>query len=484
MSSKDAMGSITFKWKPRVRESPTEPPSSYRMKVWQLMQGQNGSTAMKTNQPIITKDVANLTEATVSGIWTGPCKPPYLCDFIWTVEVMGAAGHNGCTSEPTMFSVTEGTTTCTENIFPGDKTQISSKDAMNGITFKWKPAGPGQSSSYRLKVWQLMQGQNGTTAMRSNKPIATKDVDNLSEATINGLWTGPCKPPYLCDYIWSVEMRSAAGQTACTSEPTAFSIAPQYIIQLDSIKVSCTATPGVYSFKYCITNPNAGTAKLITLTATSSIPAGASITTFAPPLNTTINSNGQLCITGTINAANNLSNICIGAAIQDVANSFWQAQRDTCVNVQPCKCETCDDKHFTLNAPPPQISYANNLISFVQSINVTTTPAKAIKSIKAELVYFEMIPENDMCIPCNKDAATYGHFTNGTNSEQWNGSQTNLNITITSPQLTPCCSALFKWCIRYKIEFKDCTTCNKLVCYEKKKDGCDKTGGDDKGLNH
>lgn len=324
-----------------------------------------------------------------------------------------------------------------------------------------------------------MQGQSGSQAMKTNKPIVTKDVADITEASVSGIYTGPCKPPYLCDFIWAVEKISASGQVTCSSEPTMFFVT-QYIIQLDSIKVTCTAKPGVYSFKYCITNPNPGTAKLITFVATSSVPAGASIGTFSPPLNTTINSNGQLCITGTINAATNLSNICIGAAIQDVTNNFWQAQKDTCVNVGPCACDACDEKHFTLNVPKPQpISYNNNQLSFSQPITITTSPAKTIKSIKAELVYFEMTPENDMCIPCNKDAATYGHFANGTNSEQWNGPQNSLNMNITTPQLTPCCSALFKWCIRYKIEFKDCTTCNKLVCYEKKKEGCDKTGGGD-----
>jgi hypothetical protein len=228
ISSKDAMGSITFTWKPKVRESPTEPKRSYRMKVWQLMQGQNGSTAMRSNQPIVTKDVMDITQATVTGLWTGPCKPPYLCDFIWTVEVLGAAGQTGCTSEPTTFSVTEGTTTCTENIFPEDKKQMSSKDAMNGITFKWKPVGPRESpshASYRMKVWQLMQGQNGSTAMKTNQPIVTKDIIDIpTEITVSGIWTGPCKPPYLCDYVWAVEMRNAAGQTVCTSEPTTFSV--------------------------------------------------------------------------------------------------------------------------------------------------------------------------------------------------------------------------------------------------------------------
>jgi hypothetical protein len=80
----DAAQPVTFRWTPTVPKPPE--PVTYRLKVWQLMQGQNGSQAMKTNQPIVTKDVADVTEATVSNIYTGPCKPPYLCDYIWSVE--------------------------------------------------------------------------------------------------------------------------------------------------------------------------------------------------------------------------------------------------------------------------------------------------------------------------------------------------------------------------------------------------------------
>jgi hypothetical protein len=85
----DAVQPVTFRWTPIVPK-PQEP-VTYRLKVWQLMQGQNGSTAMKTNQPIVTKDVDNLTEATVSGIYTGPCRPPYLCDYVWSVEIVTKA---------------------------------------------------------------------------------------------------------------------------------------------------------------------------------------------------------------------------------------------------------------------------------------------------------------------------------------------------------------------------------------------------------
>jgi hypothetical protein len=105
-SADEASQPITFRWTPIVPK-PQEP-VTYRLKVWQLMQGQNGTQAMRTNQPIVMKDVADITEATVQGIYTGPCKPPYLCDFIWTVQAIDSneipIGNNNGTSEPSIFN--------------------------------------------------------------------------------------------------------------------------------------------------------------------------------------------------------------------------------------------------------------------------------------------------------------------------------------------------------------------------------------------
>ena len=132
----------------------------------------------------------------------------------------------------------------------------------------------------------------------------------------------------------------------------------------------------------------------------------------------------------------------------------------------------CSDRNFMLNAPyPSQIITTTGSISYTQPFSVVTTPPKTIKSIKADLVYFEMIPENDDCVPCNKDDRLYGHFANGTNSQQWTGAQSNLSIDISTP-VTPCCSTMFRWCIRYRVEFTDCIVCTRVICYEMGKDGC------------
>ena len=467
------------------------------------MQGQNGTQAMRSNQPIITKEIINVTEAIVTGVITGPCRPPYMCDFVWDVEAVlaNATGQPGKTlaSEPTTFTVKNNGEVSTGdihppvNISPADNKSFTLDEAKGAIRFSWKGVDPKQSGpvTYRLKVWQLMQGQNGTQAMRSNQPIITKEIINVTEAIVTGVITGPCRPPYMCDFVWNVQALDKEGHPVGTkngtSEPTMFMVS-QYIIQLDSIKVFCTAKPGVYSFSYTITNPNANTAKLTNFTVTSSTPAGATISSFAPPLNTNIPSNTQLTITGTITGSPLLNNICIGAEITDNVNNFWKAAKDTCINVAPCKCNACDS--VKIDIIQKDITFdANGQINL--NTNITVSP-KPVKSLKAELVYFEYKPENDDCMVCNKDSKTFGNFDKGTlgntagagggtHSLAWNfAPPKNLSggaaaaMIITVPPTVKCCDATIRWCIRYVVTFEDCTVCNKLVCYEKKKEGCAK----------
>jgi hypothetical protein len=483
---------VTFRWTPLVPK-PREP-VTYRLKVWQLMQGQNGTQAMRSNQPIVTKDVDNITQAVVNGIYTGPCRPPYLCDFIWQVQAVNKEGkpmgRNEGKSEPYTFKV--GDTKATECsppklAAPEEGKKFIARNMSAPVLFRWTPVvpKPQEPVTYRLKVWQLMQGQNAAQAMRTNKPIVTKDVADITETAVSGIYTGPCKPPYLCDFIWEVQALNREGKPICTknegkSEPYTFKILDDNInTKIDSVKVGCcekgkqtiyvkvsnlhpTNQAQVTAIKYRVN----GTGPLTTLTPTT------------PAIPFTINANSSQAFTASINCVDSMK------TMKFIVETIWPTDPDninneTAWDTLKCICTACDEKNFILTASPPgNITISNNTITFSQPITVTTTPAKTIKSIKAELVYYEMVPENDMCIPCNKDAATYGHFTNGINSQEWNGPQQSLNINITTPQLTPCCSAVFKWCIRYKIEFKDCTTCNKLVCYEKKKEGCEKVNPD------
>ena len=266
----ELQGVVMFRWTPLVPK-PKEP-VTYRIKVWQLMQGQNGTQAMRTNQPIVTKDVDNLTQATVNGIYTGPCKPPYLCDFIWNVQALNRSGkpigNNNGASEPYTFSTTEENSKGPDNLFPEDKKKFSPKDMASQVLFRWTPVvpKPSEAVTYRLKVWQLMQGQSSTQAMRVNKPIIEKEVMNITEASISNIYTGPCKPPYLCDFIWNVQAVKNDGTTTGTSEPTTFKIAGNDIdIQYDSVYVSCCNSNGTQTVYVKIKNNLANSVKITQL---------------------------------------------------------------------------------------------------------------------------------------------------------------------------------------------------------------------------
>ena len=361
---------------------------------------------------------------------------------------------------------------------PKDKEAIT-EAAIKSTIFRWTPVSPSPGSVviYRFQVWEVLPGEDNMTALRTHPPILEKDL--------KGVLQTPWPPEFALPevgkkYVWTVtplddQDRKMVEGTGF-AQPFSFSMQTQYIIQLDSLKVKCTSVPGKYTFSYIITNINNSVAEFISISVSSSTPGGATLSGITPsPVTTIPASGGTLLVSGIITGSSSLSFICIKTKIQKQGDPNKNAEDYLCDSVKACRCADCDDKHFTLTTvSPTQINYANNFLSYNQTLSVITTPPKTIKTIKAELVYFEMTPENTMCIPCNKDAATYGHFANGTNSFQWNSGNVPppLSISITTPQLTPCCSVVFKWCIRYKIEFTDCTTCNKLVCYEKKKEGC------------
>ena len=183
------------------------------------------------------------------------------------------------------------------------------------VTFRWTPLVPKplQPVTYRLKVWQLMQGQNSIEAMRTNQPIVTKDVDNITQAVVNGIYTGPCKPPYLCDFIWNVQALNREGKPMGrnngTSEPYTFKILDDNInTKIDSVKVGCcvngkqsiyvkidnlhpTNLAQVTSIKYRVN----GTGPLTTLSPT------------VPPLPFTITANSSQVFTGSINCVDRKS---------------------------------------------------------------------------------------------------------------------------------------------------------------------------------
>ena len=97
---------LTFRWTPVVPRP--RDPVTYKLSIWQLQQGQNGMQAMRTNQPIIIKDVENLTQSVER--WIIPPCGHEPCNAIWQVEAFikdAATGQKKSlgVSAPKTFSV-------------------------------------------------------------------------------------------------------------------------------------------------------------------------------------------------------------------------------------------------------------------------------------------------------------------------------------------------------------------------------------------
>ncbi|MES2418773.1 MAG: hypothetical protein V4541_11340, partial [Bacteroidota bacterium] len=180
LKENDVSKPLTFRWTP-VIPRPTEP-VTYRLQVWQLMQGQNSTQARTLNQPILTKDITNLTQATIGNWYPGPCKLPYLCDFIWNVQALNREGKpigsNNGTSETFKLSVSN-SNTATQQIVLVSPADGSTVAANRQMVFAWLPPVPANKvQSYKIKIVEVLNGQSPEQAMHTNKPFFEKDSLN------------------------------------------------------------------------------------------------------------------------------------------------------------------------------------------------------------------------------------------------------------------------------------------------------------------
>ncbi|MFM6925014.1 MAG: hypothetical protein ACKOU7_05895, partial [Ferruginibacter sp.] len=485
---------ILFKW---TNASTPGATVRYRLKIWQLMQGQNADQAMRLNKPVISKDADNVTETMVSGFYTGPCRPPYLCDFIWAVEMVDATGRVTCTSRVSTIVVDPadpaGNVSCPANTFPENNKAFKPDEAKQPIQFRWKAVEPKSQGpiTYRLKVWQLMQGQNASQAMR-NKPVAEKEVTDATEVSVAGIYTCPCRPPYLCDFVWQVQALTKEGKPACDknegkSEAFNFKIQNNIDIQIDSLKVGC-CEKGVQSIYIKVRNNLATPVKIVAIKYKVN-GAGAAITfTPSPILPQTIAGNGFVVFTGSIecNPAINFLKFLVDAEdVADPDNKETEVKSDT-LN---CMCTACKDIKIQPNEKDkPTITST----AITQNLNFVTGPGK-VKTVKMDLVYFEFVPESDDCLVCTTPSSQMGNFSGGTlNAVGGSGAGTHglvwnfsppkdmnggvaLQYNISYPQMVACCGAKAKWCIRYTVTYENCITCSTVVCnYEAYIKGCNK----------
>ncbi|MEO8884508.1 MAG: hypothetical protein ABI367_00485 [Mucilaginibacter sp.] len=168
---------ITFRWTP-VIPAP-QGVVTYRLKIWQLLLGQTATQAKTLNTPLVNKDVTGVTQTVVTSLISGPPQPPYIADFVWTVQALNAQGQpigsNTGTSNMNEFSVPTGT------IAGLGCATVSTKVFNTGDEI-------GLSNGYKVKLTAVPTGTN--TALTGTGTVSVKWLGLLNvkfkDIKING----------------------------------------------------------------------------------------------------------------------------------------------------------------------------------------------------------------------------------------------------------------------------------------------------------
>lgn len=426
LTADDVKKPLPFRWTPLVPK-PTEP-VTYRLRVWQLMQGQNQTQAMNVNQPVIIKDIDNLTQYNVTNLLTGPCKPPYLCDFVWNVQALNKdgkpIGSNNGTSEPFGFTVSskEEPTSPLKLIAPENGSTITTTQE---VKFTWLPPTPAppEGGGYKIKIVEIKGDESPENAMLKNKAFFEKEdiamMKNKAFFEKEGIsFQYPSSAPKFIEgisYAWQVIALDKNGRTVGgnngTSETWKFIMATpgRCDINIDSVTYICkgynTSGKPVYGFKIYLknnstsgvtnlgntfsTDPNNGNAIPPTQNGTylnMFPPTGGVISNLSPATTalTIIAPGSQQVITGDY-TLNNAANKCITFKVfastfitsgSSVTGNSCSSLKDTCLAA--CLCKDCDNITVNLNSFNTATPAGANQFNLSGSISVSV-PVYAIE---------------------------------------------------------------------------------------------------------
>ena len=389
-----------------------------------VVQIRNGSAVVCGNNPATAKsvdpfDVRTFSAADLIGLLSN-CHELKAGNYTICVQFFNADRKEISKEACKEFKVDGATTEYAPPtlITPENGKKFSPQVLQRPVLFRWTPLvpKPKESVTYRLRVWQLMEGQNGTSAMKNNTPVVTKDVDNLTQATVSGIYTGPCKPPYLCDFIWSVQALNRNGKPIGnndgTSEPYTFKMSNDIDIQYDSVYVSCCNSNGTQNVYVKIKNNLANTVKItqLNIDKVNGVTNVISITGLTPGLPVNITGNGSQVFTGTIKCIDTATTIRFFVRAEDALdNAITETEVET--DSLDCPCDPCRYVHIKVekdsltlpkNGNPVQV----NLIGSFTGLN-----PNLVKKVTAEIIYFNITQTKDTnCAKCVFDSKNYGNF--------------------------------------------------------------------------
>ncbi|MBK8611383.1 MAG: hypothetical protein IPL84_15950 [Chitinophagaceae bacterium] len=235
---------IMLRWTPVVPKPQGD--VLYKVRLIEILPGQNKTEALRTNTPIDVLEVKNQTQT--SAKLSKRCNN---CEYVWNVEAskksaMGDIEMLG-TSEATSFSVKPGDTNPEKfnppvNQLPVDGKVFTKEEIDQPIRFTWSPVipTPKEPVLYKVRVVEIKKGQPMAEALRTNTPTDIFEVKNSTQTTAK--LSKRCNN---CEYIWNVEaigterVQGGNPKNYGSSEPTSFGTqspcSPDYEFISDSV---------------------------------------------------------------------------------------------------------------------------------------------------------------------------------------------------------------------------------------------------------
>lgn len=520
-TKEEANQPITLRWTPVLPRPKAD--VNYKVRIIEVLPGQNKAAAVRTNTPVDVLQVKNQTQMS-----TKLSKRCNGCDYVWNVEASKTPAQGDIemlgTSEATSFSiktdVKNDSTTDTsppaysppQNVTPADGKVFTKEEAKQPIAFRWTPVlpRPKEDVIYKIRVLEIKPGQSKAQTLKENQPIEQAEVKNATQTTFklaqrsNGL-----------GYVWNVEavstertQQGGSPKSYGTSTATTFFLSqPECHLQFpqnlkDSFIVVCKGSDpatGYIKYNVCtwLYNKNDITANPLTVTNLTSIIAGNTISNVTPVFSFTIPAGGMMPVCFDITAPPAQTHIKVKAF-----SNFTGTGGDDCTSnpvsdsipVAPCPCTYCKEDMIVFNGAN-QITDAGNILTLNNNISI---PGIQVKQFKAELIGISYGPQNrnDQCWVCNKEDDQWGNFTGGTFSSPfpsmingvfpslpccggnshhtigWWGTATTinnyplkLNISLPPASTLSCCPYNISVCVRYTFTDAECRSCSVVKCF-------------------
>jgi len=533
LSETEVKQPVTFRWTPIVPKPQHD--VVYKVRVFEVRKGQSASQAVKSNSPLLEKEVVNQPQL-VAGNGNVIIVWPIAKDskYGWYVEAMDNQGKSLGVSEAFSFGISNNENsdvintqaTCAtpainfpENgkAFNKDTKNIDIKGFINGegknvklllykisddpnVVDNLTQASKGQAFFSPLETFNYADAAKKINSTAKNYDVKTERSGNNSISFSASISTAD-----LAHGSYYVIVQNGN----CPSTPMAFSMSAGCGTNLSTVTINCKAwvngfptytvsivfnnIPPLPGGQNCSTVMNSilpvtgsisGLATLpVTIPSGGSAPAVTFTYTPATASQTTVNFN---YFGIWMDGFSNTSNFGSGA-----------------VTLPSCVCNSCKDIQWT--SGQQTVTVTGNNFNILQPINIAATGLGNIVAAKAEIIAFERYV-GDSCVGCNKDYTQWGNFTSGTyggnngslanatapvsgsttHSLYWNASagasfpaNNPFNLNITTPVLSnlTCCCDRVAVTIRYTFTFKNgnngvCKMCSFVKRYEYKKGNC------------